>query len=413
MNNKFDNEKIRERLRIGLETIYPDIEDKDILYSFSPYRVCPVGAHIDHQKGNVTGFAINYGINIAYVPTNNQFFEATSLNFDGRKGDNIFDIAEKKGDWADYLRGTAKLLHEKYGITKGIYCLIDGSLPIGGISSSAAVIIAFLKALCSVNGLHLTNDEVISFVKEVENKYIGVNSGTLDQSCEILSKKDNLLSLDVSTGKYKLIKENPKMKPYKIGIFFSGVKRTLVGSKYNTRVDELKAAGYALKAYAGMDYGKINDTVLRDVPEDVFKSYGDRLPENFRKRAEHYYTEMDRVKRGLECWKKGDIEGFGQIVFESGDSSINNYEAGSPELIRIHEIMKETNGIYGGRFSGAGFKGCCLGLVDPEYMDSVKLEVTEKYLKSFPEYKDSFAIYYCDSADGASFEDNKKLSLRK
>ena len=403
MNEKLDNEKIRERLAIGLQMLYPEIDEKDIMFSYCPYRVCPVGAHIDHQKGNVTGFALNYGINIAYVPTYNHLFEATSNNFEGSVVESVTNVGDKKGDWADYLRGTAKFLHEKYGANKGINCIIDGSLPIGGISSSAAVIIAFMKALCTVNGVHLTNDEAIGLVKEIENKYIGVNSGTLDQSCEILSKKDNLLSLDVSTGKYKLIKQSPDMSPYKIGIFFSGVKRTLVGSAYNTRVDELKGAGYALKAYAGMPYGKIDETVLRDVPEDVFRMYGDRLPDNFRKRAEHYYSEMNRVQKALKFWESGDIENFGKVVFESGDSSIINYEAGSPELIAIHEIMKETDGIYGGRFSGAGFKGCCLGIVNPDKEEEIKEEVTLKYLSKFPQYKDSFAIYYCDSADGVAF----------
>ena len=416
MRYELNNEKIRERLSNSLVSMYPELglSEKDVLFSFCPYRLCPVGAHIDHQKGNVTGFAINYGINVAFVPTNNQFFEATSLNFEGRKGDNIFDIADKKNDWADYLRGTAKLLHEKYGINKGVYCLIDGSLPIGGVSSSAAVIIAFMNALCMVNGLKLSADEVIKLSQEVENKYIGVNSGTLDQSCETLSKKDNLLYLDTSTGKHKLIKQSPNMEPYKLAVVFSGVKRTLVGSAYNTRVDELKAAGYALKAYAGMDYGKINDTVLRDVPRDVFDSFKERLPENFRKRAEHYYTEMDRVEKAVSAWKNGDIEKFGEISFESGDSSISNYEAGSPELKAIHDIMKQTKGVYGGRFSGAGFKGCCLGIVNPEYMDSIEEEITEKYLEKFPEYKDSFKVYYCDSADGCNLNQSytKKLKRR-
>ncbi len=399
-----NDETIKSKLANKLESIYPDIDSDYILYSFCPYRVCPVGAHIDHQKGNVTGFAINYGITMAFVPSGNRMFEATSLNFDGLKGENILDISEKKNDWADYLRGAAKILRDKYGIEKGLYCVIDGSLPIGGISSSAAVIIAFAKALCMVNGLQLSSDEIINLVQEVENKYIGVNSGKLDQSCEVLSKKDNLLYLDISTGEYQLIPQNPNMKPYKIAIVFSGIKRTLVGSAYNTRVDELKSAAYSLKAFSGMNYGKYNDTVLRDVPYDVYKEFGSRLPEQFRKRAEHYYSEMDRVKRGVEAWKNGDIEELGRISFESGDSSIENYEAGSPELKKIHEIMKETDGIYGGRFSGAGFKGCCLAFVDPSLESEITQNITQKYLEKFPQYKDSFGIYYCDTADGCDFD---------
>lgn len=397
------NKEVKEKLINRFKLLYKDVKEEDILFSFCPYRVCPVGAHIDHQKGNVTGFAINYGVTIAYVPSNNRFFEATSLNFEGTKGDSLIDVAEKQNDWADYLRGTAKLLNEKFGIDKGIYALIDGSLPIGGISSSAAVIISFMKALCVVNSLSLTKEQVVKLSQEVENNYVGVNSGTLDQSCELYSKKNHLLYLDTSTGKYELIKESNNMPSYKIAIIFSGVKRTLVGSAYNTRVDELKSASYALKAFSNNEYGSYKDTVLRDVTRDIFDKYGKKLPSNWYKRALHYYDEMDRVNRAINAWRDGNLEEFGRVSFESGESSINNYEAGSEELKCIHEIMSHTKGIYGGRFSGAGFKGCCLAIINPEYEQNIKEEITKKYLERFPQYKDSFAIYFCETSDGCEF----------
>jgi len=403
MSYSIDNE-IRQKLCFELKKIpYVKENEDSVLFSFCPYRVCPVGAHIDHQKGNVTGFAINYGITIAYVPSQGPFFGATSLNFDGMKGGQVTDIGPKVGDWADYIRGTAKILHERYNIQEGIYCVIDGSLPIGGISSSAAVIIAFMNALCTVNGLHLSKKEVVELAQSVENNYVGVNSGTLDESCELFSKKDHLLYWDTSTGRYKLIAKNKSMKPYKIAIIFSGVKRTLVGSSYNTRVDELKSASYVLKAYADMEYGSYKDSVLRDVPQEVFMEYGKRMPIKFYKRACHYYSEMNRVSRAVDAWKKGDLEEFGKITFESGESSIVNYEAGSPELIAIHQIMSKTDGIYGGRFSGAGFKGCCLAIINPAYEESISKKIREEYLRRFPQYKESFNIYFCDTADGCDF----------
>ena len=405
-------ENSKDKLIRKMKSLYSDLNEDDILYSFCPYRVCPVGAHIDHQKGNVTGFAINYGITVAFVPSNNHFFEATSLNFSGTKGDSLLDIGDKQNDWADYIRGTAKLLHERYGIDKGIYAVIDGSLPIGGISSSAAVIIAFMKALCVANEITLSKEEIIKLSKEVENNYVGINSGTLDQSCELYSKKDNLLYLDTSTGDYNLIPGNPNMKPYELAIIFSGVKRTLVGSAYNTRVDELKSASYSLKALSGMEYGSYKDSVLRDVPREIFEQYKDKLPVNFYKRALHYYDEMDRVKRAVNAWKNGDIDTFGKISRESGESSIYNYEAGSNELKSIHEIMNNTDGVYGGRFSGAGFKGCCIAIIDPSYEETIKREITKRYLEKFPEYRKSFDIYFCQTADGCD-DFNKVKLLRR
>jgi len=166
------------------------------------------------------------------------------------------------------------------------------------------------------------------------------------------------------------------------------------------RVDECRSAAYALKAYAGIEYGKFKETYLRDVPYEVFTQYKDRLPEAFRKRAEHWYTEFERVEKGAEAWRKGDIEEFGRLSFESGHSSIYNWETGSPELKKLYEIMTETKGIYGGRFSGAGFKGCCMAIIDPSFAWDIEKHVTNEYLKVFPALEGKFSVHICDTADG-------------
>jgi galactokinase/galacturonokinase len=251
-----------------------------------------------------------------------------------------------------------------------------------------------------MNNIHLTEAELVQISLEAENKYVGVSCGKLDQSCEVYSKKDHLLYMDLKDDSYELIPQHPDMKPYKIAIFFSGLERSLASSKFNMRVDECRSAAYALMAYAGMDYGKFAETNLRDVPREIYEEYKDKLPENWRKRAEHWYTEFERVKRGAEAWRRGDIEEFGRLSFESGHSSIYNWETGSPELIKLYEIMTHTQGIYGGRFSGAGFKGCCMALIDPEYEESICEAVTREYLAAFPHLEGKFSAHICSSADG-------------
>lgn len=369
--------------------------------AFCPYRVCPMGAHSDHQYGKITGFAIDKGIHIAYSPKQNGVIELSSLQFDKRAQWHVKAIPEtKENDWADYLRGATLMLSQKYPLKIGLCGVIEGSLPIGGLSSSAAVTIAFLSALCKVNDIHLTELEMILTAQAAENKYVGVSCGKLDQSCEIFSKKDKLLYLDTKDDSYELIPTNPNMKPYKIAIFFSGVERTLAGSKFNTRVDECRSAAYALKAFSGMEYGKFNETFLRDVPYETYLQYKDKLPENWRKRAEHWYTEFKRVEAGAEAWRRGDIETFGKLSFESGHSSIYNYETGSDELKTLYEIMLHTDGIYGGRFSGAGFKGCCMAIIDPSFAWDIEKHVTNEYLKAFPALEGKFSVHICDTADG-------------
>ncbi len=381
---------------------YQEIYHKEPQYSsFCPYRISPLGAHIDHQNGIINGLAIDKGIQIVFSAKLNGIVELTSLNFEKRAQFHINSIPEiKVGDWADHLRGAAKQLANEYKLKTGLSAVIEGSLPIGGLSSSASVIIVFLSALARVNDIRLEPWEVINMAKLAENEYVGVNCGKLDQSCEVLCRKDHLLYLDCLDDSYELIRKNSSMPDFKIAIFFSGLQRSLSNSKYNLRQDECKAAAYSLLAYSDSEYGKFKDTRLRDVDEKIYQQYRDRLPENFRKRADHFYSEINRARKGAEYWREGDLKKYGQLVFESGLSSIRNYECGCSELIRLYDIMSETEGIYGGRFSGAGFKGCCMALIDPDYAESIKARVSEEYLKSFPELEGKYSFHLCESADG-------------
>ena len=368
--------------------------------SFSPYRVCPIGAHSDHNLGKITGFAIDQGIHIAYRPKENGVIELTSLQFPKRAQWHIAAVPNKQNDWADYLRGATWALAKRHPLSVGLCGVIEGSLPIGGLSSSAAVTLAFLSALVKVNGIRLSSRELIDTAYDAEKNYVGVNVGKLDQSCEVLGKKDHLLYLDTADGSYELIPTNPCMKPYRIAIFFSGLEHSLLGSKYNMRVDELRAGVYALQAFAGMEYGKFAEANARNVPYEVFLQYQDRLPEPWAKRCEHWYTEFQRVEQGAEAWRRGDLETFGRLCFESGRSSIVNWESGAPEQIRLYEILRKTDGVYGGRFCGAGFKGCCMALIDPAFTESVIRTVSDAYRKDFPHLKDKYAVYITESADG-------------
>ena len=371
--------------------------------SACPYRVCPLGAHIDHQHGKVHGFAIDYGVRMAYRPKENGVVELNSLNFPKRAQFFVNAVPKTKvGDWADYLRGAAQVLGERYPLRTGLSGVIEGSLPTGGLSSSAAVILCFLSALCRVNHIRLTPQEMIATAQAAENRYVGVACGKLDQSCEVLSKKGHLLYLDTRDGSYELIPTPAESKPCRIAVFFSGLERSLGNSKYNLRQDECKAAAYALLGYAGLDYGRFAETRLRDVPYEVFSAYKGRLPEPWRRRAEHYYGEFARAEQGAALWRKGDLEGYGQLVFASGQSSIENYECGCEELKTLYGILRETRGVYGGRFSGAGFKGCCMALIDPAREEEVCEKVSAAYRKAYPGLAGKYAYYLCESADGAA-----------
>jgi len=392
------------------EEVFIQTYNREPMQAFCPYRVCPLGAHIDHQFGKVHGFALNYGVHMAYGVKENGVIELQSMNFQKRAQFHVLSIPDEKvGDWADHLRGATKMLSRKYTLRHGLCGVIKGALPIGGLSSSAAVIICYLKALCSVNGISLSDSEYIYMAKAAENEYVGVSCGKLDQSCEVLCKKDSLLALDCLDDKYENYVKSAEMPDFKIAIFFSGLERSLASSAYNNRVDECKASAFALYSYAvsdlrsDIDMGvglKLKDMYLRNVTEGVFHEYGFRMPETWQRRCRHFFSEMNRVEQGTELWKSGDLVGYGKLIFNSGASSIINYESGCPELKKLYQIMTQTEGIYGGRFSGAGFKGCCMALIDPAYADSIKEKVEREYIAEFPLLRGKYSFHLCDTADG-------------
>ena len=371
---------------------------------FSPYRVCPLGAHVDHQHGLVTGFAIDKGVDLWFDVNADGHVHLESKTFEGLVD---FDIDQpsqvKEGHWGDYARGAKYALKKRFELKKGINGVIKGSLPVGGLSSSAAVLIAYVMAFAKANDIILQPFEVVKIASEAEREYIGLNNGLLDQACIALGKKDGLLFLDCDSNDWRIIKRNPDMPDFEIGIFFSGLTRSLVNSDYNLRVAECKTATWLVQAYENIPLKEQNKTFLRDVSESMFKRHRDNMPPRFARRAEHFFSEHKRVREGVTAWETGNLEWFGSLSKASCESSIHNYECGSPELIAIYNAMLTTDGIYGGRFSGAGFKGACVALVDPAKKDIIEKEITEKYLQQFPQYKNSFQVYFCKSDDGARF----------
>lgn len=371
---------------------------------FSPYRVCPLGAHVDHQHGLVTGFAIDKGVDLTFDVRDDSAVNLRSETFDG---DVSFDIAMptlvKQGNWGDYARGAKFALQKRFQLAKGIDGVIKGSLPVGGLSSSAAVLIAYVMAFAKANSITLAPFEVMKIASEAEREYIGLNNGLLDQACIALGKKDHLLMLDCESNEYRLIPKHPNMPPFELGIFFSGLTRSLVSSDYNLRVAECKTSAWIVQAYENIPLKAQEKTFLRDISESMFKRHRDEMPPRFARRAEHFFGEHKRVREGISAWETGNLEWFGSLSKASCESSIHSYECGSPELIAIYEAMLTTEGIYGGRFSGAGFKGACIALVDPSKKENIEKEITEKYLSKYPQYKDSFRVCFCKSDDGARF----------
>lgn len=277
--------------------------------------------------------------------------------------------------------------------------IIDGELPIGGLSSSSSLIITFINALAFINNIKLTEKELIEISEYAEKNYLGSENGKSNQICEIYSKKNKLLYVDVLDNSYELI-DTSKNINFEIVIFFSGIEKGISSEQYNKRTDELRSTAYLLKALNKEEYDRFHNTNMRYIPYEIYLKYKSKLTLSYQKRTEHFSGEIKRVDDGIEAYKNGDIKLFGKLVTESGESSITNWETGSKEMIELFNIIKSCDGVYGTRFSGSGFKGSCLAFINPNKLDNVLKEVEEKYITIFPKLKEKYSAHICNTADG-------------
>lgn len=367
----------------------------------APLRISPLGAHIDHQLGRVTGMAVDRSILFAFVPTPDGSLHVESRDFATTTDFTLSTVPPYvKGDWGNYLRGAVVALQKDRPLQQGLIGVLGGDMPIGGLSSSAAVTIAYLLALEAVNGLALTPAENIKMVTRTEHEYIGLNNGILDQTSILFSQRNHLTLIDCQSVQIDRAPARIDPERYAIMAVYSGVAQGLVGTGYNNRVAECQAAARQLLQLAGQ--GDSPDPRLRHVAPEHFADYSAQLEEPLRRRATHFFTEMARVEQGEAAWREGDLGRFGELISQSGESSIKNYESGCPQLITLYEILRDTPGVYGVRFSGAGFRGSCLALVDPATSEAIAEAVHRQYPQTHPDIADKYSVHLCQPADGAN-----------
>ncbi len=366
--------------------------------TFTPYRLCLLGINYDFNKGNVLGLTIDKGIHMAYSIKLNGIIELISLQYPKRAQWHVLEppvgIEE---DWADPLRTAATELNKRYPLRIGLSAVVDGELPVDGLSSSNTLIITFLSALAFVNNIKLSLEELIEIARVSEKNNKIVTNTKLDSMLEIYSKKNKLLHIDTKDYSPKLLNSNTK---YDIAIFFSGLNNDYDLSIYNKRTDELRTIAYLIKGFSKEEYKAIKDTSLRDISFDKFEKYKNKLPTTFSKRGEYWYEEQKRITNGIKYYTKGDLKSFGKLLTESGTDSISNWETGSKEIIDLFNIIKDKKGIYGVRFSGTGFKRCCIALTDPKYTKQIIENVSNEYVTKYPKLRNKYSNHICHTADG-------------
>ncbi|MBS1751480.1 MAG: galactokinase [Bacteroidetes bacterium] len=341
---------------------------------FAPGRVNLIGEHIDYNGGLVMPCAITFGTYMLLAPNNESVFRFRSLNFKETLDIEIRPDGYTKMDknWYNYPLGVIDRLIKAGHVPQGIDILYWGNIPIGsGLSSSASIEIVTAYALNELIGAGISKLDLVKLAKDVENIFIGLNSGIMDQFAVAFGQKDKAMQLNCDTLNYEVVDCN--LDGYLLAIINTNKVRALAESKYNERVMECNEALNVLKSAHRMQY-------LCDMDTKDFAAHQHLIANDIvRKRAKHVVEENVRVKEAAKALAAGNLTAFGRLMYASHDSLRHLYEVSGIELDTIVDYCISNKHVAGARMTGAGFGGCAIALVQKEYFDSFSEELIQYY----------------------------------
>ena len=371
-------------------------QDDNIESFFSPGRVNLIGEHTDYNGGFVFPCALDFGTYAIVRQREDKNFRMYSENFEDLgiikfNLDNL--VYDKKDDWANYPKGVIKtFLDKEFKIPNGFDVLFFGNIPNGaGLSSSASIEVLTAVILKSLFNLDIDMVEMVKYCQIAENKFIGVNSGIMDQFAVGMGKKDNAILLDCNTLNFTYVPV--KLKDMSIVIANTNKKRGLADSKYNERRSSCE------EAVAVLNKNGVNIKYLGELTVEEFNKVKHFIKDEEQlKRATHAVTENERAKVAVEFLKKDDVKTFGELMNKSHISLRDDYEVTGLELDSLVEAAWEEVGTVGARMTGAGFGGCTVSIVKNSEVDNFIKNVGKKY-KEKTGLEASF--YIANIGDGA------------
>lgn len=355
-----------------VETFGRDAEKEKIF--FAPGRVCLIGEHIDYNGGLVVPAAISLGIYGVARPTKNKVLHITS-SLDNQEF--VFDLNEKhtckeEYSWANYPLGVAHYFIDKGYKISGCEIQFTSTLPVGsGLSSSAAVEVLTAFILATLNNIEISKTEIALLAKAVENNFVGVQCGIMDQFAVAHGATNMALKLNCSTLDYETLPL--ELTDYQLVIFNTNKKRALAESAFNTRVKECNEALNLIQQHEKI-------TCLADATPAMVEQYVQ--DETLKKRAIHVVTENIRVAKAATVLKEKNIEAFGKLLFESHASLSNNYEVAGKELDAFVNFCLWYKDCAGAKMTGAGFGGCAVALVKTKSVDDFIAAATTYYFNA-------------------------------
>lgn len=355
----------------------------------APGRANLLGGHTDYNDGYVLPVALDRAAWIAAAPTDGPEVRLHALDLDKSAAFSLEHIPPADGEWADYPRGVAWALQDDGLELAGMEAVLTSSVPVGsGLSSSAAIEVAFAYTWQVLSGFERDRRELALLCQRAENVYVGVNCGILDQMASALGAEGYARLLDCRTLESELV---PLPRDVVIVVADTKVRRSLASSEYNVRRAQCEEAVSVLSEYLSGIHA------LRDVSSSNLERFKEHLSETVSRRARHIVADNERVLQAAEALREGDVATVGALMKACHISLRDDYEVSSPELDVLAEAAWDVAGCYGARLTGAGFGGCTVALVAEGAVSDFEAHVAAAYESAFDRLPD---IYVCHSANG-------------
>lgn len=332
--------------------------------TYAPGRAELLGNHTDYNEGYVLALAVDRGTTITGQPRTDRMIRLHSRELDQTEVIELDKLAaERVSPWSRYTLGVVDQFRRNDLPVEGFDAEISGNLPLGaGLSSSASLENATVLFLAKLFGAKLEPMQMARVAQKAEHDFVGVRCGLLDQIASLMSTALHATFIDCRTLEVDHVPLDEKVS---VILANSNVKHALVGGEYNERRSDCEAAAHAL----GVAF-------LRDASTEMLKSRRGELADRIYRRALHITGENERVLEGSAALRRGDIARFGELMFESHESSMHHFENSCPELDGLVDAARKTRGVYGARLSGGGFGGATINLVEKGREDEVVRALT-------------------------------------
>ena len=358
----------------------------------APGRVNLIGEHTDYNDGFVMPAALNFYSYVAIAPRSDRELHIYSANFDESRVLRLDSLSgAPSAHWSDYIRGVTAVLRASGKELGGANIVIDSQVPIGaGLSSSAALEVSTAIALLENSGLEMPREQIAKACQRAENEFTGAMCGIMDQFISCFGRDKHALLIDCRSLSHELL---PISDEVKIVICNTKVKHNLAGGEYNQRRASCEASVRRLQKFLP------EIKALRDVTLSQLDDFKGELSEVELRRARHVISENQRVIDAADALKSGDLNRFGELMYESHRSLRDDYEVSCKELDLMVELAAGADGVVGARMTGGGFGGCTVNLVRAARVEDFARTIREGYREACGLNAE---VYVCEASEGAS-----------